>query len=72
MNERIGANGQHYAINFHMRLPVDWNGKFFFEGGGGSNGNVGDALGNLQDNNRLMRSFSDMRWCRRIPATTMR
>src|SRR5271167_1767553 len=48
MNERTGANGQHYAINFHMRLPVDWNGKFFFEGGGGSNGNVGDALGNLQ------------------------
>jgi poly(3-hydroxybutyrate) depolymerase len=48
MNERTGANGQHYAINFHMRLPVDWNGKFFFEGGGGANGNVGDALGNLQ------------------------
>jgi len=48
MNDRTGANGQHYAINFHMRLPVDWNGKFFFEGGGGSNGNVGDALGNLQ------------------------
>ena len=48
MNERIGANGQHYAINFHMRLPVEWNGKFFFEGGGGSNGNIGDALGNLQ------------------------
>jgi len=48
MNERTGANGQRYAINFHMRLPVDWNGRFFFEGGGGSNGNVGDALGNLQ------------------------
>jgi hypothetical protein len=48
LNERTGANGQHYAINFHMRLPTDWNGKFFFEGGGGSNGNVGDALGNLQ------------------------
>jgi pimeloyl-ACP methyl ester carboxylesterase len=48
MNERTGANGQHYAINFHMRLPTQWNGKFFFEGGGGSNGNMGDALGNLQ------------------------
>jgi feruloyl esterase len=48
MNERTGANGQHYAINFHMRLPVEWNGRFFFEGGGGSNGNVGEALGNLQ------------------------
>lgn len=48
MNERTGANGQHYAINFHMRLPTAWNGKFFFEGGGGSNGNIGDALGNVQ------------------------
>src|ERR1700728_3676003 len=48
INDRTGANGQHYAINFHMRLSVDWNGKFFFEGGGGTNGNIGDALGNLQ------------------------
>lgn len=48
INERPGDNGQHYAINFHMRLPSEWNGRFFFEGGGGSNGNVGDALGNLQ------------------------
>ena len=48
MNDRMGANGQHYAIRFHMRLPSAWNGRFFFEGGGGSNGNIGDALGNLQ------------------------
>jgi feruloyl esterase len=48
INDRTGANGQHYAINFHMRLPSAWNGRFFFEGGGGSNGNIGDALGNLQ------------------------
>jgi len=48
MNERTGANGQHYAINFHMRLPAAWNARFFFEGGGGSNGNIGDALGNIQ------------------------
>jgi feruloyl esterase len=48
MNERTGADGQHYAINFHMRMPTAWNGKFFFEGGGGSNGNLGNALGNLQ------------------------
>jgi pimeloyl-ACP methyl ester carboxylesterase len=48
MNQRTGANAQHYAINFHMRLPIDWNKKFFFEGGGGSNGNIGEAYGNLQ------------------------
>src|SRR5580658_1851918 len=34
MNERIGVNSQHYAIRFHLRLPTDWNGRFFFEGGG--------------------------------------
>jgi feruloyl esterase len=28
-----------------LRLPTDWNGRFYFSGGGGSNGNVGDALG---------------------------
>jgi feruloyl esterase len=31
-----------------MRFPSEWNGRFFFEGGGGSNGSIGDALGNLQ------------------------
>src|SRR5579864_429836 len=48
MNERTGVNAQRYAIRFHLRLPTDWNGRFFFEGGGGSNGNLGNALGNLQ------------------------
>jgi hypothetical protein len=52
MNERTGANGQRYAIKFHLRLPTAWNGKFFFEGGGGSNGNLGNALGNLQGQQR--------------------
>jgi feruloyl esterase len=46
--ERVGANAQHYAINFRLRLPTAWNGRFFFEGGGGSNGNVGNAFGVLQ------------------------
>ena len=52
INDREGMNGQHYAIKFHMRLPVQWNGKFFFEGGGGSNGIVGNAYGNLQGQQR--------------------
>lgn len=46
--ERAGANGQRYAIAFRLRLPTKWNGRFFFEGGGGSNGNIGGALGALQ------------------------
>src|SRR5215813_13085203 len=52
INERTGANGQQYAIKFHLRLPAAWNGRFFFEGGGGSNGNLGNALGNLQGQQR--------------------
>ncbi|HSI19208.1 MAG TPA: tannase/feruloyl esterase family alpha/beta hydrolase [Sphingomonas sp.] len=45
MQERQGANGQTYAIKFHLRLPTIWNGRFVFQGGGGSNGNLGDAVG---------------------------
>ncbi len=52
INERTGMFGQKYAIRFRLRLPVEWNGKFFFEGGGGSNGNLGTAFGNLQGQRR--------------------
>lgn len=45
MAERQGRDGQHYAIRFRLRLPVDWNGRFLFQGGGGTNGDVGNALG---------------------------
>jgi feruloyl esterase len=46
LQQRVGEGGQHYAIRFHLRLPDDWNGRFLFQGGGGSNGVLGDALGN--------------------------
>jgi hypothetical protein len=45
MQTRTGANDQHYAIKFHLRMPAHWNGRFYFQGGGGSNGVLGDALG---------------------------
>jgi hypothetical protein len=45
MQARSGANNQHYAIRFHLRMPAQWNGRFYFQGGGGSNGVLGDALG---------------------------
>jgi len=48
MRERTGADGQHYAVKYHLRLPVDWNGRFLFQGGGGTNGNLGAANGSLQ------------------------
>ena len=47
MHERGGDDGQRYAIHFHVRLPTQWNRKFFFQGGGGTDGDVGDALGHI-------------------------
>jgi feruloyl esterase len=47
LHERIGVDGQAYAIRFHLRLPTAWNERFYFEGGGGSNGVVGAALGRI-------------------------
>jgi Tannase and feruloyl esterase len=45
MHERVGSDGQHYAIRFHLRLPGQWNGRFLFEGGGGTEGDLGLAVG---------------------------
>lgn len=47
LQERKGANGQTYAIRFRARLPAGWNGRLFFEGGGGSDGVLGATLGSL-------------------------
>lgn len=45
MQERKGVDGQDYAIRFHLRLPDNWNGRFLMQGGGGTNGDLGDAVG---------------------------
>lgn len=45
LEPRVGADGQHYAIRYHLRLPLAWNGRFLFQGGAGTNGEVGDASG---------------------------
>ncbi len=52
INDRTGMYSQHYAIKFHLRMPTSWNARFFFEGGGGTNGNLGAAMGNLQGQQR--------------------
>jgi feruloyl esterase len=46
IDQRAGADNQTYAIKFHLRVPIGkaWSGRFVFGGGGGSNGEVGDAL----------------------------
>jgi Tannase and feruloyl esterase len=43
INPRTGIDGQHYAINLHLRMPTAWNERFYFQGGGGTDGNLGTA-----------------------------
>lgn len=45
INPRIGVNGVRYGTNFELRLPSEWNGRFNFQGGGGTDGNVPAAFG---------------------------
>jgi feruloyl esterase len=48
MNERTSpVDGQRYAIGFEMRLPVAWNGRFFYQANGGLDGVVVPALGGI-------------------------
>jgi pimeloyl-ACP methyl ester carboxylesterase len=47
INERTGSDGKPYAIGFELRMPTDWNGKFFFQGGMGNEGRINPALGTL-------------------------
>jgi hypothetical protein len=61
INERVGQNGKPYAIGFRLRLPVDWNGRFFFQGGGGLDGAIGNALGAVgigQTDNAISRGYA--------------
>ncbi|KFZ37641.1 esterase [Shewanella mangrovi] len=48
MNERTGkgiAGDTTYRIGFEMRLPVDWNGRFYYQANGGLDGSVAKAVG---------------------------
>ena len=48
MNERVGPiDGVHYAIGFEMRLPLEWNGRFFYQANGGLDGVILPALGSV-------------------------
>jgi hypothetical protein len=47
INPREGFGGKHYGIGFELRLPAQWNGKFFFQGGGGMDGLVRPAVGGM-------------------------
>lgn len=36
-----------YGIHFELRLPETWSGRFYYEGGGGSDGVVKPAIGHI-------------------------
>ena len=46
IDKRMGADGKPYAINVQLRIPVQWDGRLLYQGGGGLNGTVGLATGN--------------------------
>ena len=45
LDERTGADGKPYHIGFELRLPTAWNGRFFYQGGGGNDGVIRPAYG---------------------------
>lgn len=63
MNERVGpVDGKPYAIDFEMRLPTAWNGRFFYQTNGGLDGFVVPAYGNIlgggPTSNGLLKGFA--------------
>jgi len=62
INERTGIDGKRYAIGFDLRLPAAWNGRFYFQGGGGTDGTLRDAVGVLtgggNTSNALMQGYA--------------
>ena len=60
IDERTGRDGKPYGIGFAVTLPVNWNGRFLFQGGGGLNGSVQPPLGAAYagDRSALARGFA--------------
>ena len=47
IERRTGVDGAEYAIAFEMRLPIQWNGRFYYQANGGLDGAVLPAYGAL-------------------------
>jgi hypothetical protein len=60
IDSRVGRDGKPYGIGFAVALPVNWNGHFLFQGGGGLNGSVSAPLGAQYAGERsaLVRGFA--------------
>jgi feruloyl esterase len=47
LNPRTGVGGRKFGIGFDLRMPTDWNNRFVFQGGGGMDGELPPALGDI-------------------------
>jgi feruloyl esterase len=47
LDPRIGEGGRDFGIGFDLRMPTEWNRRFAFHGGGGLDGLLVPALGDI-------------------------
>ena len=45
IDERTGTDGKPYHTGFELRLPSHFSGRFFYQGGGGNDGVINNAVG---------------------------
>lgn len=45
IDKRIGSDEKNYSIRFEVRLPDNWQNRFIFQGGGGTDGFLANAIG---------------------------
>jgi pimeloyl-ACP methyl ester carboxylesterase len=50
-DQRIGVDGRRYGLEFEMRLPASWNGRFLHQVNGGNDGEVVAAIGDPHELN---------------------
>ena len=48
LDARTGAGDRAFGKRFELRMPDDWNHRFYFQGGGGLDGRVRPAVGSGQ------------------------